>query len=529
MMQKISGKQVKEILNLYSANHSILETAKAAGISTVKVRKILITEGLWQSDTSIKVGHLLEQGFTTEEIAEKLYMSIKNVQAYMPYERGIYNGEEITQDAARANKYRKRMKKAATMQVVKRTVQEDTDERRKEMEDNKVIQFKDKSRNDKPDVLKLHLELDMKYVNEEEREVLKKYGSMKNAISRDILVPADITLHALNYAILRMFGWQNSHLHNFRLPDEVYKDLTENQFCIWAKMAGIYFRFPTENYEDIYWDDDYREGESIKSWMRRKYTGPYKYRGYGEHYLKNQMEVQSMFSRWDEITVREFSFRTEKQPEPYNVKLKKATIDQVMHAFADVICYELIERLPLMDVLGLPKTQREDAKRIRDYIDKKTSEFDINNAMEQYQNTRFKSTKQEREYLEQYNIKTLPVTDVLHYSYDYGDGWKVLIRCENAYRADEKGVWTDTEGRVSESLAEDLEMVVAKHRPICIAKDGLELVDDVGGVGGFCGMLNVIYGCDINDEEALEEKESMLEWAGMMGWTGRNISPKQTL
>lgn len=526
MMHKISGKQVKEIINLYSTNNSILETAKATGISTVKVRKILITEGLWKSDTSIKVGRLLEQGLTTEEIAEKLYMSIKNVQAYMPYERGIYNGEGITLDAARANKYRNRMKKAAAMQVVKRTA---PDERGKEMEDGKVIQFKDKSNNNKPDVLKLHLELDMKYVDEEERQVLKKYGSMKNAISRDILVPADITLHALNYAILRMFGWQNSHLHNFSLPDDVYKELTENQFCTWAKMAGIYFRFPTEDFEDIYWDDDYREGESIKSWMRRKYTGPYKYRGYGEHYLNNQMKVQSMFSRWDEITVHEFDFGADKQPEPYNMKLKKATIDQVMHSFADMICYELIERLPLMDVLSLPNTKKEDSKRIRDYIDKKTSKFDINSAIEQYQNTRFKSVKQEREYLEQYNIETLPITDLLHYSYDYGDGWEVLISCEMAYRSNEKGEWKDAEGNVLECLAEDLEMVVKKHRPICIAKDGLELVDDVGGLGGFCRMLNVIYGCDINDEEALEEKESMLEWAGMMGWTGRNISPKQTL
>ena len=27
-----------------------------------------------------------------------------------------------------------------------------------------------------------------------------------------------------------------------------------------------------KNYEDIYWDDDYREGESIKSWMKKKYS-----------------------------------------------------------------------------------------------------------------------------------------------------------------------------------------------------------------------------------------------------------------
>lgn len=529
MLHKISGKQVKEIINLYSINNSILETAKATGISTVKVRKVLITEGLWESDTSIKIRYLLEQGLTTKEIAEKLCMSIKNVQAYMPYERGIYNGENVTLEAARAVKYRNRMKKAAAMQVVKRKLQEDEYERGKEMKDEKVILLKDKTNYDKPDVLKLHLELDMKYINEEGRKLLKKYGSMKNSISRDILVPSDITLHALHYAILRMFGWQNGHLHNFSLPEDVYKELTENKFCTWTKMAGFYFRFPTEDYEDIYWDDNYREGESIKSWMKRKYTGPYKYRGYSEHYLNNQMEVERMLARWDEITVHEFIFRAERQRAPYNIKLKEATIDQVMRAFLEFRCDELIERLPLMDVLCIPNTKKKDSKRIRKYIDRETSKFDINNAFEQYRNTRFNSMKQEREYLEQYNIRTIPITDMLHYSYDYGDGWKVLISCEMAYSVDEKGVWTDTEEKVSECLADDLEMVVKKHRPICIEKDGIELVDDIGGIGGFCEMLKTIYEADIYDEEAMEERDNMLGWAGMMGWTGRNISPKQTL
>lgn len=80
------------------------------------------------------------------------------------------------------------------------------------------------------------------------------------------------------------------------------------------------------------------------------------------------------------------------------------------------------------------------------------------------------------------------------YRYDYGDGWEVIITCENKYE-----------------------------------KDGIELVDDVGGVGGFCRMLETIYEADLKDEEEREEHDSMLDWALMMGWTGRNISPKQTL
>ena len=90
-------------------------------MSTVKVRKILITEGLWQSDTSKQIKELLNRGMTTAEIAGTLYMSVKNVQAYMPYERGLYGGEDLSKDAIRSDKYRNRMKQAAFMQVLKST------------------------------------------------------------------------------------------------------------------------------------------------------------------------------------------------------------------------------------------------------------------------------------------------------------------------------------------------------------------------------------------------------------------------
>ena len=239
-MDKIAGTQVKRVTDLYAANNSILETARAVGLSTVKVRKILITEGLWESSTSVAVGKLLKQGMTSEEIAGTLHMTVKNVQAYMPYERGIYGGEELSGEAKRAGRYRIRMKHAASTQVVN-----SKDKSRLHGEKGETVNMAGNkgmgSERKRMDVLRLHLELDMEYADEAEMETLKKYGAVSKTIARDILVPADITLHALNYAILRMFGWQNGHLHNFSLPDDVFKDLTENSFEEWAKMAGVYF------------------------------------------------------------------------------------------------------------------------------------------------------------------------------------------------------------------------------------------------------------------------------------------------
>lgn len=508
-MANISGKQADEIIRIYSLNGSILETARETGVSTVKVRKILITEGLWESDTSIRIGNLLKEGKTTAEIAEILYMSVKNVQAYMPYDRGTY-GDGLSKEAIRSDRYRSRMRQAASAQVMKRNRHDNHSERSAGVK-------KEKSN---ASVLKLHIELDMEYADDEERRVLKKYGAMKESISRDILVPGDITLHALNYAILRMFGWQNGHLHNFSLPDDVFIKLTGNKFSTWAELAGVYFRFPTENYDDIYWDDDYREGQSVKTWMKKKYTGPYRYRGLEEHYLINQLNVREMFEENEEITVRKYVFGAKKQPEPYQVKLKDATIDEVENAFMDFGYVELAERLPIGDLICV-KGSSIDFEAIWDYLNDKLSAIDIDSAVKEY--------KGNRKFLEKCNISTMPVTDSLVYKYDYGDGWEVHITCENAFMHDNQSGWKDVHGNTADEPAENLEEVTEKYRPLCIAKDGIELVDDVGGIHGFCEMLETIYESDMNDEDERAEHDNTVSWAEMMGWTGRRISPKQTL
>ena len=520
-------RKMEQVVNAYLNGDSVLHAAREAGVSTVKARKILITAGLWESETSIKIGNLLRQGMGTEQIAEELSVSVKNVQAYMPYGKGIYQEGQRSFEAIRADKYRRRMREAAAMQVVQRA-----DKRKNEEGQEKAIRGRREGRESvggqkKPVVRRLHLELNMQDVTEKDIQILKKYGAMKDAISRDILVPEDITLHALNYAILRMFGWQNGHLHHFRLPEEDLGQLTGNQFAAWAEMAGIYFRFPTEDYEDIYWDDDYKEGQSIKTWMRKKYSGPYTYKGYGEHYLVSQIEVRDLFSRWEEITVREFDFL--KRREPYRVKLREATIGQVEQAFADMDCRELVERLPLAQVLRVPGKCGEGIAAVKRDLAEKLAGLDVNEGIAQYESGRFRSERKVRECLTQYDIPVMPVTDQLFYRYDYGDGWEVGICCTGEYRKEGEGIWTDAAGREADVGSEKLEEVLEKCCPICIAKDGIELVDDVGGIHGFCEMLRIICEWDPQDEEQCRERAAMLDWAEGMGWTGRKRSPEQTL
>ena len=157
------------------------------------------------------------------------------------------------------------------------------------------------------------------------------------------------------------------------------------------------------------------------------------------------------------------------------------------------------------------------------------AKVDTKRAIKEYQRSRFTSWKREREFLEAHNIPAFPVTEELIYRYDFGDGWEVRIRCEDVYLQDEAGVWKDGRGKIRDEYTDVLDEVVSRHRPVCIGKDGIELVDDVGGIGGFCNMLRVIHEADMEDDMAWDERNQMLQWLDMMGWTGRRISATRTL
>jgi len=65
--------------------------------------------------------------------------------------------------------------------------------------------------------LLLHLELINSWSTREETQLLMQYAgaTRRGTITRDILIPAEMTLHQLHYAIQRLFGWQNAHLRAF--------------------------------------------------------------------------------------------------------------------------------------------------------------------------------------------------------------------------------------------------------------------------------------------------------------------------
>ena len=110
----------QQVIKRFLDHIPIKEIAKQLSVSEVKVRRILITEGLCESTTSKEIVSPAVQSLSTEEIADRLRKPVKTVQAYMPYLRGEYGENNTTSNAARIRNYRSRNRQFAKNQVYRK-------------------------------------------------------------------------------------------------------------------------------------------------------------------------------------------------------------------------------------------------------------------------------------------------------------------------------------------------------------------------------------------------------------------------
>lgn len=102
----------KAVADDYAKTKNTVETAKNLNLSQAKVKKILITLGLYKNALSVRIARLAALGFTPKSIAENLNVSTKVVSANMPYTKTIYNGDNPTVNALRIRKTREKQKNA---------------------------------------------------------------------------------------------------------------------------------------------------------------------------------------------------------------------------------------------------------------------------------------------------------------------------------------------------------------------------------------------------------------------------------
>ncbi len=93
------------------------ELAKEFKTSTVRIRKILITRGLYSTAVTREVARLSAAGHKIPEICEIMNLKSAAVIAAMPYDKGIYNIDPKTAAGIRAHK--KRRRKEAVVKLAK--------------------------------------------------------------------------------------------------------------------------------------------------------------------------------------------------------------------------------------------------------------------------------------------------------------------------------------------------------------------------------------------------------------------------
>ena len=116
-----AGKNLKEQMEsavaLYAEECSLQDIADALNLNPIKVRKLLITAGVYESEVAEKVNNTFEEYRETQDYktailstANALKLSKASVTSYLPYKKGVYfpstEKEKISVGAERQRRYR---------------------------------------------------------------------------------------------------------------------------------------------------------------------------------------------------------------------------------------------------------------------------------------------------------------------------------------------------------------------------------------------------------------------------------------
>ena len=102
---------------LDSTSYQLIEmTAKEYGVSSMKMRKLLITAGVYKNETSGFIMELKNDGYNVNEIQQITGLSRSTVNGYLPYSKVIYKNTESSVGADRARLLRKRRKNCKELQ-----------------------------------------------------------------------------------------------------------------------------------------------------------------------------------------------------------------------------------------------------------------------------------------------------------------------------------------------------------------------------------------------------------------------------
>lgn len=95
-------------LEIMGNDPTINETAAEFDIPAMKVKKLLITGGYYDTELYREIKKMKEAGLTVEEISKIIGKRPITVRSYLPYERVIYNLEDRTVNADKLQRFKEK-------------------------------------------------------------------------------------------------------------------------------------------------------------------------------------------------------------------------------------------------------------------------------------------------------------------------------------------------------------------------------------------------------------------------------------
>ncbi len=108
--QNIMKRLIEAVSECYESTGELKRTADEFSMSALKIRKLLVTAGLYSNDISDEICKLYSEGKTIAEIQEITGLGKSSVNGYLPYTKVVYKPEELSLNADRIIIYRERQR-----------------------------------------------------------------------------------------------------------------------------------------------------------------------------------------------------------------------------------------------------------------------------------------------------------------------------------------------------------------------------------------------------------------------------------
>lgn len=108
--EKIMKELLEAVTESYKETGEMKLTAEEFDMSALKIRKLLITAGVYHNKLSDQVNELYTEGRTLIEIGRITGLGRSSINGYLPYSKAVYNPKELSQNAERIKVFRNRQK-----------------------------------------------------------------------------------------------------------------------------------------------------------------------------------------------------------------------------------------------------------------------------------------------------------------------------------------------------------------------------------------------------------------------------------